>query len=103
MASIIKDTIMLDKKAREKIKALELEKAGLDARVKEEAKFIEDAFKQSNKKKLAARKKAYQKEIKTREKNELEHFERNLKTMNEQFEKNKEQWIEDIFEACTKA
>lgn len=103
MASIIKDTIMLDKKAREKIKALELEKAGLDARVKEEAKFIEDAFKQSNKKKLAARKKAYQKEIKTREKNELEHFERNLKTMNDQFEKNKEQWIEDIFEACTKA
>lgn len=103
MASIIKDTIMLDKKAREKIKALELEKAGLDARVKEEAKFIEDAFKQSNKKKLAARKKAYQKEIKTREKNELEHFERNLKTMNDQFEKNKEQWIEDIFKACTKA
>lgn len=103
MASIIKDTIMLDKKAREKISELELEKSQLDARVKEEAKFIEDAFKQSNKKKLAARKKAYQKEVKTREKNELKHFERNLETMNEQFEKNKEQWIKDIFEACTKA
>ncbi len=103
MASIIKDTIMLDKKAREQIKELELEKSQLDDRVKEEAKLIREAFENANKKKLKARKAAFEQEIKTREKNELEHFNRNLKAMKEQFENHKDEWIEEIYIACTKA
>jgi len=98
--SIIKDTVGLDKAAREKIEALQKEKQGLDARVRKESKGIQDAFKKENDDALKKAKKDFEIEIKERQDKELKYFEKHLNNMQEQFEQHKEEWVEEIFKAC---
>ncbi len=101
--SIIKHTVMLDKKAREAIAKLEDEKFKLDQRIKEEAKTLKAELDQENEEKLAKAKLEYETDIETRKKKELAHFEKQLAYIKEQFEKNEDKWIEEIFEECVKA
>lgn len=98
--SIIKETVLLDKKAREKISELEKEKLDLDSLVKKETKGIKDKYKKDNAEKIAQAKIDFENEIKERKEKEINYFEKHLKNMEEQYKNHKEEWTEEIFRAC---
>ncbi|QWB95691.1 hypothetical protein KHQ89_07045 [Mycoplasmatota bacterium] len=89
--SIIKETVLLDKKAREKISELEKEKLDLDSLVKKETKGIKDKYKKDNEEKIAQAKIDFENEIKERKEKEINYFEKHLKNMEEQYKNHKEE------------
>ncbi len=101
--SIIKDTVQLDKEAREKIEGLKKEKELLEERLKEETIALQKAFVKENKAIILERKNAYFEEIKIRQENEKETYNKTLKNIQKQYASNKEKWIKDIYDACIKS
>ncbi|AUD64882.1 hypothetical protein BK011_04030 [Tenericutes bacterium MZ-XQ] len=100
--SIIKDTIRLDKEAREKIEALKKEKDHLDELLKTETHELKATYEAENKKIIDERKESYQKEIETRQKREKDNYDKMLKEIQKLYKEQKEKWIEEIYEACIK-
>lgn len=101
--SIIKDTVQLDKEAREKIEGLKKEKELLEERLKEETIALQKAFVKENKAIILERKNAYFEEIKIRQENEKETYSKTLRNIQKQYASNKEKWIKDIYDACIKS
>ncbi len=100
--NIIKDTINLDKKAREEVKKLAKEKEHLDETVSKEAEKLHQKFLAEIEKTIQITEEKYETEIQDKKKNELLTYKETLKSIQKQYEDNKDLWIEQIYKACVK-
>lgn len=99
---IIRDIINLDKTAREKIKSLEKEKESLDENVKQEEKILRKQIDEEIKFRVKSENEKYLKEIKKREVDQLTQYNDSLKFIQKKYEENKTEWVNTIFDNCTK-
>ena len=100
--NIIKDTINLDKKAREEVSKLAKEKEHLDERVKLETEKLHHKFLKEIEQTIQATQLSYENEIQEKKKIELQTYKDTLKSIQKQYEDNKDLWIEQIYEVCIK-
>lgn len=98
--SITKEVIALDKKLREKIELLELEKQHLDQTIEKETKKLIENFQIELKKLIEETNKKNLVFFKEKEQIVKQDFESRLATIRKQFDANKDAWIESIFNAC---
>lgn len=98
--SITKEIIALDKKLREKIELLELEKQHLDQTIDKETKKLIEQFKLELSKLIDETNKTNETFFKVKEQSVKSDFEVRLKSIQNQYNKNKDAWIESIFNAC---
>lgn len=98
-STIVRDAIVLDKKAREQLEELEKERGQIEDKLKAEASIIRKQYDVEVKRKLKEVKSEYEKEIKEREKKELNNYNRTLKMIEEAFEKNQDSWVSSIYKA----
>lgn len=100
--NIIKDTINLDKKAREEVSKLVKKKEQLDDLIKVESKKLHQSFIEEIKEKIKLTEEKYEDEMVEKKKSELHTYKETLKAIQKQYEENKELWIEEIYKACIK-
>ncbi|MBU1093414.1 MAG: hypothetical protein KKH01_03015 [Firmicutes bacterium] len=98
--NIIKDTINLDKKAREQVSELTKKKEHLDEVIKAEAEKLHQTFLAEIKQKVQETQESLEAEIVEKKKIELQTYKNTLKNIQKQYEDNKDLWIEKIFNAC---
>ncbi|NCC55850.1 MAG: hypothetical protein EOM11_10310 [Erysipelotrichia bacterium] len=92
----------MDKKARESVEELKFKKENLDQLVKEEEQKLKKEMKfhiQDNVKNL---KNKYIDEIRVKHEQEKKKFDAALNELILVFEREKDQWIEAIYQSCTK-
>ncbi len=99
-STIVRDTILLDKKAREQIEELNKERGQIEDKLKAEASFLKKQYDVEVKKHLKTVKANYEKEIKEREVKELETYNKTLKMIEDEYETHKETWVDAIYKAC---
>ncbi len=99
---LIKDTIQIDKKAREAVQELKSKKDNLDALIKEEEKQLKKAMQKEIKDAVVALKKKYQEEIDVKREQEKIKFDAALKELHDVYEREKDQWIKTIYDTCIK-
>jgi V/A-type H+-transporting ATPase subunit G/H len=100
--NIIKDTINLDKKAREEVSEIVKKKEHLDELIKVESEKLHQSFIDEIKEKIKLTEEKYEFEMAEKKKSELLNYKETLKAIQKQYEENKELWIEEIFNACIK-
>ena len=98
--SITKEVIALDKKLREKIELLELEKQHLDQTIEKETKKLIENFQIELKKLIEETNEKNQVFFKGKEQIVKQDFESRLASIKKQFDANKDAWLEGIFNAC---
>lgn len=98
--SITKEIIALDKKLREKIELLELEKQHLDQTIDKETKKLIEQFKIDLSKLIDETNKTNETFFKVKEQSVKSDFEARLKSIQNQYDQHKDAWIESIFNAC---
>ncbi len=99
-STIVRDTIILDKKAREQIEELENERNQIEDKLKAEAALLKKQYDVEVKKRLKEVKNDYENEIKEREIKELETYNKTLKMIEKEYEAHQEEWVEAIYKAC---
>lgn len=97
---LTRDIVKHDKKLREKIEFLELEKSHLDDTIFREKELITEAFQSSLEKLLKKTKKENEQLFKEKETTEKKAFEERLTHIKKTYDDNKDAWIESIFSAC---
>ena len=97
---LTRDIIAHDKKLREKIEFLELEKAHLDDTVFREKELISEVFSKELVRLVKTTKQDNAKALKDKEKHEKEVFKQRLSKLNDIYQKEKDAWIESIFSVC---
>lgn len=97
---LTREIILKDKKLREQIEFLELEKAHLDDTVFREKELILEAFEEDLKKLIKTTKQENAKALKEKETHEKTIFEKRLAMINDIYQKEKDAWIESIFRVC---
>jgi V/A-type H+/Na+-transporting ATPase subunit G/H len=100
--NIIKDTINLDKNAREQVQELKLEKENLGEAIKQESTKLQKQYKEEIKHTLKETKASLEKEVHLKQESELLSYDKTLVDIQKQYEANKEVWIEDIYKECIK-
>lgn len=100
--NIIKDTINLDKKAREQVSELAKKKEHLDEVIKEQSEKLHQSFLAEIEQKLKETQESYEQEVLEKKKSELQTYKHTLKNIQKQYEDNKDLWIEQIYKACIK-
>lgn len=100
--NIVKDTINLDKSAREQVQELKLEKENLGEAIKHESARLQKQFKEEIKLTLKETKASLEKEVHLKQESELLSYEKTLVDIQKQYEANKESWIEEIYKECIK-
>lgn len=100
IGSIIKNTIQLDKEAREKIAELKKEKENLDKKLKSESIELQKSYEKENLKIVEDRKIAYQDEIKARQEKEKATYNQTLTSIQKQYKQNRDKWVKEIYQAC---
>ena len=100
--NIIKDTINLDKSAREQVQELKLEKENLGEAIKQESLKLHKQYKEEIKQTLKETKASLEQEVHLKQKSELLSYDKTLVDIQKQYETNKEAWIEAIYKECTK-
>ncbi len=98
--SITKEIIALDKKLREKIELLELEKQHLDQTIDKETNKLIEQFKIDLFKLIDETNKKSETFFKVKEQSVKSDFEARLKSIQNQYNQHKDAWIESIFNAC---
>lgn len=98
--NIIKDTINLDKKAREQVSELVKNKEHLDEVIQKETEALHQSFLAEIEQKLKETEENLEKEKSDREKSELQTYKAALKSIQKQYEENRDLWIEQIYKAC---
>ena len=98
--SITKEIIALDKKLREKIELLELEKQHLDQTIDKETNKLIEQFKIDLSKLIDETNKKNETFFKVKEQSVKSDFEARLKSIQNQYNQHKDAWIESIFNAC---
>ena len=98
--SITKEIIALDKKLREKIELLELEKQHLDQTIDKETNKLIEQFKIDLFKLIDETNKKSETFFKVKELSVKNDFEARLKSIQNQYNQHKDAWIESIFNAC---
>ncbi len=98
--SITKEIIALDKKLREKIELLELEKQHLDQTIEKETIKLKELFQLEMTKLVEETKKLNDSIYKTKKQQVKKEFEVRLETIQTKFDANKDAWVESIFNAC---
>lgn len=98
--NIIKETINLDKKAREEVSKLANKKEHLDESIKIETDKLHQSFLAEIKKTIKLTEESYETEIQEKKKNELLTYKETLKNIQKQYEDNKDLWVEKIYKAC---
>ena len=98
--SITKEIIALDKKLREKIELLELEKQHLDQTIDKETNKLIEQFKIELSKLIDETNKKNETFFKVKELSVKNDFEARLKSIQNQYNQHKDAWIESIFNAC---
>lgn len=97
--NIIKDAVALDKEARDKLKALNVKKAGLEEVINQTKIELETIMNAEIKDAYDAQKEQYEAEIASRRDTALRQYEDALKGLADQYYANKAKWIETIFKA----
>jgi len=100
--NIIKDTINLDKNAREQVQELKLEKENLGEAIKQESTKLQKQYKEEIKHTLKETKASLEKEVHLKQESELLSYEKTLVDIQKQYEANKDAWIEEIYKECIK-
>jgi len=100
--NIIKDTINLDKKAREEVSKIAIEKEHLDETIKKETEKLHQSFLAEIEKTIKVTQERYEAEIQEKKKSELLTYKETLKNIQKQYEDNKDLWIKQIYEVCVK-
>ena len=100
--NIIKNTVMLDKKAREEVKALEKEKEFLDEWIKQDEERIKIENKTIIQNTSEEVKNSYEEKLRVLEVKEVEQYQKTLKALKEKFKDNEENWIKEIYDFCIK-
>ena len=101
-SNLIRDTIQIDKKAREAVQELKHKKENLDALIKEEEHRLKKAMIKEIKDAVVALKKKYQEEIDVKKEQEKIKFDAALKELHDVYEREKDQWVKTIYESCIK-
>lgn len=101
-SGIIRETVLLDKVAREKVEKLEKEKAMLDIKIKADEKKIQLENMALIQKTIDDTKTNFENEIALRKETELKKFNDNLALIKSQFDEHEEQWIDMIYSFCIK-
>ena len=99
-STIVRDTIILDKKAREQIEELEKERSQIEDKLQAEAALLKKQYEVEIKKRLKEVKSDYENEIKEREVKELETYNKTLKMIEKAYKAHQDEWIEAIYKAC---
>jgi valyl-tRNA synthetase len=100
--NIIKDTINLDKNAREQVEELKKEKENLGETIKLETIKLKKQFKDEIKHVLKETKVSLEKEVHIKQDSELLSYEKTLAEIQKQYEANKDTWVDEIFKECIK-
>ena len=98
--SITKEIIALDKKLREKIELLELEKQHIDQTIDKETKKLNETFKSELEKLIDETSQKNNMIFKAKKHSAKTDFETRLKSIQNLFDQHKDAWIESIFNAC---
>ncbi len=98
--SITKEIIALDKKLREKIELLELEKQHLDQTIDKETNKLIEQFKIDLSKLIDETNKKNETFFKVKEQSVKRDFEARLNSIQNKYNQHKDAWIESIFNAC---
>lgn len=101
-SNLIRDTIQMDKKARESVEELKFKKENLDHLVKEEEQKLKKEMQIHIKESVKNLEKKYQDEIKVKHEQEKMKFDAALTELISVFEREKNQWIETIYQSCIK-
>ncbi len=101
-SNLIRDTIQMDKKAREAVEELKLKKDNLDHLVKEEETRLKKEMQHDIKLAVKELEKKYKEDIKVKLDQEKEKFELALNEIVAVFEREKESWIDSIYQSCIK-
>ena len=99
---IIRETVLLDKAAREKVEKLTKEKEMLDIKIKADEKKIQLDNIAFIEKSVADTRQHFEDEIALRKETELKKFKDNLALIKSQFDQNEEKWIDMIYAFCVK-
>ncbi len=100
MASTIAKVTELDKEMRQKVKALEDERAKLPVFLREQRKSISDKTEKAAKEKIKARNEEVQNELKKAETETDIVFQKSIQDIENQYENKKNEWIEQIYKQC---
>lgn len=98
--ALIRETIQLDKNAREKVQALNLEKERLETRVKEDEQAIILKHKREIEALINETKQKYEAEIASKNVNERIKFDKMCDEIKQAFEAKEAEWIESIYAFC---
>lgn len=101
-SNLIRDTIQMDKKARESVGELKTKKENLDHLVKEEEHRLKKEMQADIKVSVKNLEKKYKDDIKIKLEQEKLKFEAALSEIISVFEQNKDEWIETIFQSSIK-
>ncbi|MDX9691750.1 MAG: hypothetical protein RBT45_04780 [Acholeplasmataceae bacterium] len=101
-SNLIKDTIQMDKKARELVEELNLKKENLDHLVKEEEHRLKKEMQAQIKESVKNLEKKFKDEIKIKHEQEKMKFESALAELISVFEREKDLWIETIYQSSIK-
>ena len=101
-SNLIRDTIQIDKKAREAVQELKTKKENLDVLIKEEEKHLKKAMQKEIKDAVATLKKKYQEEINVKKEHEKIKFDAALKELHDVYQREKDEWVKTIYASCIK-
>ncbi|MFA7376425.1 MAG: hypothetical protein WCZ13_02870 [Acholeplasmataceae bacterium] len=100
--SVIKNTIELDKKARNRVLELKEEKANIDERIKSDQKELLKQMKLEVEQAVLEARSKYEAQLYTRQSTESLQFKQVLDEMTRTYEENRETWINEIVAFCEK-
>ncbi|MBU1141126.1 MAG: hypothetical protein KKG64_01240 [Firmicutes bacterium] len=100
--NIVKDTVNLDKKAREEVSKLVKKKEHLDEIIQIETEKLHQSFLAEIEETIKKTQQKYENEIQEKKKNELLTYKHTLNDIQKKYEDNKDLWIEQIYKACIK-
>ncbi|MDY0294299.1 MAG: hypothetical protein RBQ71_00655 [Acholeplasmataceae bacterium] len=101
-SNLIRDTIQMDKKARESVEELKIKKDNIDHLIKEEEVKLKKDMQIQIKESVKNLEKKYKDEIKVKLEQEKTKFDAALSELVDVFEREKDQWIETIYQSCIK-
>lgn len=99
-STIVRDTILLDKKAREQIEELEKERGQIEEKLQAEAAILKKQYDVEVKKRLKEVKDNYENEIKEREVKELDTYNKTHEMIEKEYEAHQKEWVDAIYKVC---
>ena len=103
MKKLIKEIIIADEMARQRVERVKLERDQVQAKLKEQSKDIENVYLKQTEETIKSHKAKLDDELAKEKEKYAKEFEDSLKRLQEQYHESKDSWLKSIYENCLNA